>query len=93
MRHFLAMTGVVLLCSGLFLATWGSWRGYVAARSALLPLVREGDPTRALVDSTRPLHARTQVRIVVRNALFSMVWLGVAMYGLYLATIGAGLLP
>ncbi len=87
------MTGVVLLCSGLFLVAWGSWRGYVAARSALLPLVREGDPTRTLVNSTRPLHARTRVRLAVRSVGFALIWLGIAMYGMYLATVGAGLLP
>jgi hypothetical protein len=82
------MTGVVLLASGLFLAGWGSWRGYAAARAALLPLVREGDPTRTLVDATRPVHARTRVRVAARHVLAGVAWLGFAMYGLYLATVG-----
>jgi hypothetical protein len=87
------MTGVVLLGSGLFLLAWGCWRGYLAARSALLPLVREGDSTRSLVDATRPIHARTRVRLAVRNVGLSLLWLGLAMYGMYLATVGAGTLP
>jgi len=87
------MTGVVLLCSGLFLVAWGSWRGYAAARLALLPLVRERDPTRSLIEATRPIHARTRVRAAVRHVGFALTWLGLAMYGMYLATVGAGVLP
>ncbi len=86
------MTGVVLLCSGLFLVAWGSWRGYAAARSALVPLVREGDPTRSLVDSTRPIHARARVRLAVRHVGLALIWLGVAMYGMYLAAVGVEVL-
>jgi hypothetical protein len=84
------MTGVVLVWSGVFLAVWGTWRGYAAARGALLPLVRQGDATRSLVDAARPVHERTRVRLVARNVAFAVLWLVVAMYGLYLATIGLG---
>jgi hypothetical protein len=84
------MTGVVLVWSGVFLAFWGTWRGYAAARGALLPLVRQGDPTRSLVDAARPVHERTRVRLAARNVAFAVLWLVVAMYGLYLATIGLG---
>jgi len=43
------MTGAVLVISGVFAIVYGSWRGYVAARQAVRPLVREGDETRTLV--------------------------------------------
>jgi hypothetical protein len=82
------MTGVVLVWSGVFLALWGAWRGYTAARSALLPLVREGDPTRSLVDAARPVRERARVRLAARHAALAVLWLGVAMYGMYLATVG-----
>ncbi|HEY5435379.1 MAG TPA: hypothetical protein VIK13_09095 [Candidatus Limnocylindrales bacterium] len=43
------MTGAVLVISGVFAIVCGSWRGYVAARQAVRPLVREGDETRTLM--------------------------------------------
>lgn len=82
------MTGAVLLLSGAFAIVYGSWRGYLAARSALVPFLREGDETRTLIEAAQPVHARTRVRLAVRNVVLSMAWLGVAMYGLYLATVG-----
>jgi hypothetical protein len=88
MRHFAAMIGAVLVVSGLVALGYGSWRGYAAARSALLPLVREGDPTRTLIEATRPIHARARVRMAARSVVAAVAWLAVAMYGLYLATVG-----
>ncbi len=88
MRNLAAMLAAVLVVSGLVAVAYGSWRGYVAARSAMLPLLREGDPTRTLVEAGRPLHARTRVRLAVRHVLLAVGWLTVAMYGLYLATVG-----
>jgi cytochrome c-type biogenesis protein CcmH/NrfG len=82
------MIGAVLLLSGLFAVVYGSWRGYLAARAALLPFVRQGDETRALVEAAQPVHERARLRLAVRNAGLSMIWLGMAMYGLYLATVG-----
>ncbi len=82
------MTGAILLLSGAFAIVYGSWRGYASARSALMPFVREGDETRTLVESAQPVRARARVRLAVRNAGLAMIWLGVAMYGLYLATVG-----
>ncbi len=82
------MIGAILLLSGAFAIVYGSWRGYVAARSALMPFVREGDETRTLVESAQPVRARARVRLAVRSAGLAMIWLGVAMYGLYLATVG-----
>ena len=86
------MTALVMLAAGAFLAAWGSWRGYASARAALMPLVREGDPTRTLIDATRPVHARTRVRVMARNVLLAVGWLTLAMYGLFLATLGVELL-
>ena len=82
------MTGVVLIWAGVFLAFWGAWHGYGSARAALVPLVRDGDPTRSLVDATRPVHARVRVRLAARNIVIAVAWLGIAMYGTYLATVG-----
>ncbi len=87
------MTALLLLAAGTFLAVWGSWRGYQCARSALVPLVREGDPTRTLIDATRPVHARTRVRVMVRHVLLALGWLTLAMYGLFLATAAFELRP
>lgn len=82
------MLSVVLVATGAFLAACGCLRGYGAARAALLPLVRAGEPTRTLVEASRPLAARTRVRATVRRALGAVGWLALAMYGLYLATVG-----
>jgi len=82
------MLGAVLVLSGLIALTYGSWRGYAAARAALLPLVRDGDPTRTLIETSRPLHARVRIRLAVRHVLLAMAWLAVSMYGMYLATVG-----
>jgi hypothetical protein len=84
-----AMVGATLLLCGVIAISYGSWRGYSAARSALLPLLRDGDETRALIDASRPLHARNRVRVVARNVALAVAWILVAMYGLYLATAGA----
>jgi hypothetical protein len=87
------MPGVVLLLSGSFLVAWGLWRGYIAARAALLSLSRDGgEPTRGLIEASRPVYARTRVRVVVRNMGLGVLWLFIALYGLYLATVGLELL-
>jgi hypothetical protein len=82
------MIGAILMLSGLFAVVYGSWRGYLAARSALLPFVRQGDETRTLIEAAQPVHARPRVRLAVRNVGLALVWLGMAMYGPYLATVG-----
>jgi hypothetical protein len=82
------MVGAVLVLSGLFAVACGTWRGYVAARSALAPVVREGDPTRSLIEAAQPFHARSRVRLAVRHVLLAIGWLCVSMYGLYLLTVG-----
>ncbi len=82
------MVGVVLVLSGLVALAYGSWRGYVAARSALAPLVRDGDPTRTLIEAARPPYARSRVRLAARQVVAAVLWLCVAMYGLYLLAAG-----
>jgi len=79
----------VLLLAGGFLAGWGTWQGYRAASAALVPLMRKGDPTRTLIEASRPVHARTRVRVMVRQVALAIVWVSVAMYGLFLVTVGA----
>jgi len=86
------MVGAILLLTGFVAITFGSWRGYGAARSALTPMLRDGDETRSLIDAARPLHTRARVRMVARNAAVSVAWICVAMYGLYLVTAGAAVL-
>ena len=85
------MLVLVVIVSGLFAMAYGSWRGYVAARSALVPLLREGDPTRTLIESGRPIHARVRVRLALRQVVVAVAWLSVALYGMYLATVGAAM--
>jgi hypothetical protein len=55
----------------------------------MLPLLREGDPTRSLIEAARPVHARTRIRLAVRHVLLAIGWLTIALYGMYLATAGA----
>jgi hypothetical protein len=87
------MLSAVLVATGLFLAVYGCLVGYAQARAALLPLARDGGATRTLVDATRPLHARTRVRVAARHVVAAVLWLTLAMYGMYLATVGLGALP
>ena len=82
------MPTAILVASGLFAVAVGCWRGFVAARSALLPLTREGDPTRALVEAAQPVHARARIRLAVRSGMLAVAWIMVAMYGTYLVTVG-----
>lgn len=82
------MLGLVLVASGLFVTVYGTWRGYVAARGALVPLMREGEPTRSLIEGARPLHARTRVRVALRQVALACLWVSLALYGMYLVTVG-----
>ena len=78
----------VLIVTGTFALGWGRVRGYLSARAALLPLVGEGEPTRRLIESAKPVHERARVRTSVRYAAWAVAWLVVAMYGLFQVTIG-----
>jgi len=86
------MVGLVLLLSGLASLAWGVVRGWQAARAALLPLAADGEPTRILIEASRPLYARSRVRSSARRAACAVLWLAVAAYGLFLAAVGAGTL-
>ena len=79
---------VVLVACGLVLAGAGTWHGYRNARAALVPAVRDGDPTRSAIDATRPLHARVGLRRAVRSVAAAVAWLVLALYGLFLAQTG-----
>jgi hypothetical protein len=87
-----AMVGAVLVLAGLVLFVYATSRGYGAARAALVPLLTEGDPTRTLIDATRPLRDQSRVRIAVRSVAISIGWIVVAGYGLFLASVGARVL-
>ncbi len=77
---------LVLLVSGLAVIGIGLWRGYVAARQAVAPVAHDGDPTRAAIDASRPWTQRPRVRAFARNALVSIGWIAIAMYGLFLVS-------
>lgn len=79
---------LVLVGCGVVLAAAGTWFGYRNARDALVPAVRDGDPTRAALDATRPLHARAAVRRAIRAVAAAVAWLVLALYGLFLAQTG-----
>ena len=83
-----AMLGVTLTACGLVAATFGTWRGYTNARAALVSLAGDGDPTRASIDASRPILARTRVRRFVRPVVAAMLWLAIAMYGLLMVSLG-----
>jgi hypothetical protein len=83
--------GVVLISAGLFLLAAGGLRSYGLAREALGPLVHDGDPTRTAIEASRPILERPRVRLFMRRLVFSIVWLVVAMYGLYLLSVGGTL--
>jgi hypothetical protein len=81
--------GLLLVTCGLVLAGAGTWSGYRNAREAVVPFVREGDPTRRAIDAARPLHEREATRRFARGVLAAIGWLVLAMYGLYLVSAGA----
>jgi hypothetical protein len=78
----------VLILTGLAAAAIGTWRGYAAARMAIGPLIHEGEPTRTLIDAGRPVLRRTRVRSVARHVAAALAWLAIAMYGLFLLSVG-----
>ncbi len=82
------MAALVLILSGTYALAWGLVRGYVSARAALLPMLGDGEPTRGLIEASRPIYERARVRAAMRQAAFAVLWLTVAMYGLFLVTVG-----
>ena len=83
------VVGLVLTGSGLTLFTIGAWRGYWFARRALAPLTHEGDPTRTRIEASRPFPFRPRVRTFAGRVFLAIGWLGLGLYGLYLAVSGA----
>jgi hypothetical protein len=81
--------GPTLLVCGVAAAVIGTFRSYGAARAAIGPLVHPGDATRTAVDRERPILARARVRLAVGRLGQAVVWLVVALYGLYLASVGS----
>ena len=69
----------------------GTWRGYAGVRDALGPIVHDGEPTRTQVESSWPIYRRSRVRRFARRVVVSIGWLSIAMYGLFMVTVGAGL--
>jgi len=82
------MAALVLITSGVFALGWGLGRGYLMARAAWLPVTRDGEPTRRLIEASRPVYLRTRVRASIRFAALAAGWLIVALYGLYLLSVG-----
>ena len=80
---------IVLTFCGLVAFGVGAWRGYAAVRQALGPLVHDGEPTRTAIEAARPVQDRFRVRLFVRRVTGSVGWLIVALYGLYLLSVGA----
>ena len=83
-----AVAAFVLILTGTYALAWGLVRGYACARAALVPLVNDGEPTRRLIEAAKPVYERTKVRTSVRSAVSAVAWLVVAMYGLFLVTVG-----
>ncbi len=86
-----AMLGVTLTACGLVAATFGTWRGYANARDAFVSLARDGDPTRAAIEASRPMLARPRVRRFVRPAVVAMLWLAIATYGLLMVSFAGAI--
>jgi hypothetical protein len=82
------MIGFVLVSCGALGVLLGLWRGYAVARQAISPLIHAGDPTRTAIEATRPLVDRPRVRLFARRVAISIGWVAVALYGLFLASVG-----
>lgn len=80
---------ILLTFCGLVAFVVGGWRSYSIARQALGPLVHDGEPTRTAIEAARPVQDRFRVRLFVRRLVAAVGWLVVALYGLYLISVGA----
>jgi hypothetical protein len=81
----------ILLLTGITAIAIGAWRGFVAARIALGPLIHDGDPTRTLIEAGRPVFLRSRVRTFARNFIAALGWLAIAIYGLFLVSVATGM--
>ena len=86
------MAALVLIATGTYALAWGLVRGYLSARAALVPLTGGGEPTRAFIEASKPLYARARFRTSMRCGAVAALWLVVALYGLFLTTMGVGAL-
>ena len=84
---------ILLIACGSIAALTGLYRGYVLTREALAPFVHEGDPTRTAIEATRPFPVRPRVRRLASRVAGAVLWLVVAMYGLYLIYFASELPP
>jgi len=82
---------ILLMTCGLTALVLGAWRSYVVTREALGPIVHDGEPTRTNLEATWPIYRRSRVRTFIRRLVISFGWLSIAMYGLFLVTVGLGL--
>jgi hypothetical protein len=82
------MIGLVLVSCGTLAVVLGASRGYVVARQAIAPLIHAGDPTRTAIEATRPVLARPRVRLFVRRLVVAIAWIAIALYGLFLTSVG-----
>jgi hypothetical protein len=80
--------GMLLTIIGAAVIGLAAWRSYTAVRLAIGPLVHDGEPTRTLVEASRPVHERARVRSFARGVTLSIGWLVVALYGLFLVSVG-----
>ena len=78
----------LLVVVGTAVVALAAWRGYAAARVAVGPLVHDGDPTRSLIEASRPIHERARIRSFARGVTLSIGWIVVATYGLFLLAVG-----
>jgi hypothetical protein len=82
------VAALVLILTGTYALAWGLIRGWLSARRAFVPLARDGEPTRHLIESSRPVYARASIKASARSTATAVAWLVVAAYGLFLATVG-----
>jgi hypothetical protein len=82
---------ILLMVCGLTAVVVGTWRGYAVARSALGPIVDDGESTRTKIEASLPIYRRSRFRRFVRRVAVSVAWLSLAMYGLFMTSIGVGL--
>ena len=80
--------GMLLVTVGAAVIGLAAWRSYGAVRLAIGPLVHDGEPTRSLIEASRPVHERARIRSFARGLTLSIGWLIVALYGLVLVSVG-----
>jgi hypothetical protein len=82
---------ILLMTCGLTALVLGTWRSYAAVREALSPIVHDGEATRTNLEAELPIYRRSRARRFMRRLVVSFGWLSIALYGLFLVTVGLGL--